>query len=161
MASSLPPSPLLVTAFNGLVAAYDRATGDTQWTFAVPGKSVPGVRARPTHVEVHDERVFVLVGGAEGTFTKNSFVELLALDYHAGRLLWTQRLESRPSPQFPGAQMLVEGGQVIVASFDVLAAFDADSGRVQWSRVSEHGDGGLHLPTLDMGVHGARSRPLT
>ena len=160
MAPAHPPGPLLITAFNGVVAAYERATGATRWTFTVPGKSVPGVRPRPTHVAVHDERVLVFAGGSEGILKKNTFVEVHAIDYLEGHLLWTQRVEGHPTSQFTGAQLLVEGGQVIVAWSDTLAAFDAASGRVQWRRVSEHGDGGLYRAFLDMGVPGARSHQL-
>lgn len=64
-------SPLLVTAFNGLVAAYDRMNGSTAWTFPVLGKSVPGMRPRPTHVEVLDGRVFVFAGGPNGREAAN------------------------------------------------------------------------------------------
>lgn len=160
--NALPPaSPLLIAAFHGLVVAYDRANGATVWTFTVPGKSVPGARPRPTHFEVHDGRVFVLTGGSEGTFKKSIYIEVHALDYLSGRLLWIQRVDCNPSTTFAGGAMLVEAGQVIVAHHDVLVAFAADSGQTQWTRSSEHGDGGVYMPLLQLGVHGARSRLLT
>ncbi|WP_408891334.1 PQQ-binding-like beta-propeller repeat protein [Myxococcus faecalis] len=159
--TSPAPGSLLITAFNGLVAAYERASGDTVWTFALPGKSVPGVRPRPTYAELREGRVFVFSGGAEGTFTKRVFLEVHALDAGSGRLLWAQRVDSEQSSTFAGGTMLVEQGQVIVSHRETLTAFDADSGEPQWSRVSEHGGGGLHSPLLQLVVEGARGRLLT
>ncbi|GEL72437.1 PQQ-binding-like beta-propeller repeat protein [Myxococcus virescens] len=156
-----PPSPLLVTAFNGLVAAYDRMNGSTAWTFLVPGKSVPGMRPRPTHVEVRDGRVFVFAGGSDGVLKKRVFLDVHVLDYESGRPLWTQRVAPAHAPNFTSASVLVEDGQVIVAYQDVLVAFAADSGRPQWTRSSEHGDGGSYSLQLQMGIHGARARVVT
>ncbi|NVJ25043.1 PQQ-binding-like beta-propeller repeat protein [Myxococcus sp. AM011] len=160
--NSLPhPSALLVTAFNGLVVAYDRASGGTAWTFSVPGKSVPGVRPRPTHVEVHDGRVFVFAAGSDGVLKKRVFVDVHALDHESGRPLWTQRVAAAHAPDFTSAVVLVDAGQVIVSYHEVLVAFAADTGEPQWTRSSEHGDGGVYSLQLQLGVHGGRGRPLT
>ncbi|MBJ6764498.1 PQQ-binding-like beta-propeller repeat protein [Myxococcaceae bacterium JPH2] len=154
-----PASPLLITAFNGLVVAHDRTDGTRQWTFTVPSQSVPGVRPRPTLAEVHDDGVFVLAGASEGSWKKRAFVEVYALDASSGRLRWAQRVEGSPTPVFAGGAMLVEGGQVIVAYNDVLVAFAAASGEVQWNQGNEHG-GSAHMPLIQMSTLGTRARQL-
>ncbi|MFY1828450.1 PQQ-binding-like beta-propeller repeat protein [Myxococcus fulvus] len=159
--TSPAPGSLLITAFNGLVAGYDRVSGDTMWTFSVPGKSVPGARPRPTYAELHEGRVFVLSGGAEGTFTKSTFLAVHALDAGSGRLLWAQRVDAEQASTFAGGSMLVDQGQVIVSHLETLTAFDAGSGEPQWSRVSEHGNGGMYSPVLQVVVEGARGRLVT
>ena len=154
-------SALLITAFNGLVAAYDRASGGTAWTFSVPGKSIPGVRPRPTHVEIHDGRVFVFAGGSDGLLKKRVFLDVHALDHESGHPLWAQRVEAAHAPAFTSAVVLVDAGQVIVSYQEVLVAFAADTGQPQWTRSSEHGDGGVYSLQLQMGVPGGRGRLLT
>ncbi|GHG92828.1 PQQ-binding-like beta-propeller repeat protein [Comamonas sp. JC664] len=155
------PSPLLVTAFNGRIFAYDRASGRTAWSFSVPGKSVPGVRPRPTHAEVHEGRVFVFAGGAEGSWTKRVFFEVHALDSASGHPLWSRRVDAGPVTNFSCATVLVEAGQVVISFEGVLAAFQADTGQPQFTRNSEHADGGIHAPHLQMCVQGARAQRVT
>jgi|GEM_PF-6331735 len=160
--NALPlPSDLLVTAFNGLVAAYDRTSGGTAWTFSAPGNSIPGVRPRPTHVEVHDGRVFVFAAGSDGVLKKRVFLDVHALDHESGRLLWTQRVAAEHAPDFTCAVGLVDAGQVIVSYHEVLVAFAAETGQPQWTRSSEHGDGGVYSLQLQMAVQGGRGRLLT
>jgi len=156
------PRPFVVSAFNGEVVAYDRASGRTVWRWQAPGL-FGHTHVQPTHVAMDGTRVFVLVAIRQdvGMFsTATASVEIAALDDTTGRMLWTQSV-NREQPMLGfAATFVVDAGQVVVTCADVILALSAESGQVQWSRPSEHGDGGALHVAAELAVSGETAKPI-
>ena len=163
MYRSVPtPASLVVSAFDGKVAAYDRSSGQTAWVHEPTAGTERAFSFRPTHLAIDGDRVFVLTALRKkaGMLTETMVAEVTALDYLTGRPLWSRSIDRNQSPECPAA-MLVDGDQVLVVHYDVLFSLSAESGKVLWSRLTEHGDGGPHLPAVEIALPNATSKLLT
>jgi outer membrane protein assembly factor BamB len=159
--SAPSPAPLVLSAFDGKVAAYDRTNGQTVWVHEPAAGTERSFSFRPTHLAVEGERAFVLTAMRKkaGMLSETMVAEVTALEYLTGRPIWSRSIDRNRGPGCP-ATMLVEGDQVLVAHYDVLFALSAESGNVLWSRLTEHG-GGPHVPAVEIALPNATSKLLT
>lgn len=157
------PRPYVVSAFNGEVVAYARATGQTLWHWRAQG-SYARTRVQPTHVQMEGSRVFVLVAVYDdvGVLSGQTVsAQLNALDDSTGRVLWTHTLtRGQRFPNF-AATLIVDAGQVLFSHLDVIMAIAAESGQVQWSRARERDHSDSFLTAIQLAVSGTTSRPST
>lgn len=105
MYRSTPRSPLVITAFRGLVVAIDAVSGEERWRF-----DLGGFGAIRLHV---DERRVVGLG-----------TKLVVLEYATGRLVCSSAVSGRT--------LLVEVDRAYVSASGVLTAVDLSSGEILW-----------------------------
>ncbi|TDM08471.1 MAG: hypothetical protein C4K60_03220 [Ideonella sp. MAG2] len=105
-------------SFDGLVTAFDRATGAVRWSYTVPAWFGTSTLHTPL---VSGGRVYLL--SYQG--------EILVLDAVTGGLIWNRRTESDYS--YTGIALAVAGGKVFLTdSRKGLIARDAADGQEIW-----------------------------
>lgn len=132
------PSPLLVTAADGIVVAHDRSSGQRVWRFEVEGRKEN--LAKVTRCLVEQERVLALACRMRATGfmgSADSFAVLVCLDYASGRLVWRQEVGVGLNVGFYTSTMLVDSGQVFVSHGAALVAFSLETGAVLWKQPVE------------------------
>jgi len=157
------PHPLVVSAFNGKVAAYDRASGRTVWVWEGE-RPCKEAHVQPTHVVLTGTQVFVLtvVRDENGGFLSRATVHVAvtALDDATGRVLWSQLVRREQTVYAFAATILVDGGQVMLSHGDLIMAMSAENGQVQWSRASEHADEEVFLQSIELATSEQTSKPI-
>lgn len=123
---------LVATSDQGDVTALAASTGDTQWTRTFGDDHQRAIIPAPPAVD--DDYVYITAAGSanQGVY---------ALDRETGGTQW-----EIPRPNVP--EPLVRAGDIILASYDryELVAFDAASGKRQWSKAMYDGD--LFAPAI-------------
>lgn len=121
---------LVVQAVDGRVTALDRDSGDERWVYSGPR---PSLSLRGTGTPTVIDQV-TFAGFANG--------RLVTLDNRSGQPLWDRRI-AVPQGQseidrlvdLAGQPVLTQDGRLFVTSYNGrLAALDARSGEVLWSR---------------------------
>ncbi|AKT39606.1 uncharacterized protein CMC5_037550 [Chondromyces crocatus] len=130
-----PPSdaPLVLTAINGVVVAYDRLSGRQVWRFQA---TLQGVEHAPTLCVVEGQRV-VSVSAKEvrtAMLSWTAAAEVNCLDYLTGGRLWTCDAVGEKGIGLYTATLLVSGGQVLVTQGTQLFAFSLLNGTLQWQQ---------------------------
>jgi outer membrane protein assembly factor BamB len=121
---------LVVQAVDGRVTALDRQSGDERWVYSGPR---PSLTLRGTGTPTVIDPV-TFAGFANG--------RLVTLDNRSGQPLWERpiaipqgRSEIDRLVDLAGQPVLTQDGRLFVTSYNGrLAALDAPSGEVQWSR---------------------------
>ena len=103
---------LYITTEDGVVAALDRATGDTVWSYEIgsPSDSAPAVSDSAIYVGARNHR-------------------LLALNREDGELLWERNLGNIVL----GSAIVVDGTVYVGSTNSRLEALDAATGEPRWS----------------------------
>ncbi|MGM0982639.1 MAG: outer membrane protein assembly factor BamB [Pseudomonadota bacterium] len=121
---------LVVQAVDGSVTAMDRTSGDERWVYTGPR---PSLTLRGTGTPTVIDPV-TFAGFANG--------RLVTLDNRSGQPLWERRIatpqgrsEIERLVDLAGQPVLTQDGRLFVTSYNGrLAALDARSGEMQWSR---------------------------
>ena len=129
------PASALVVAYPGKVVAYDPTSGHERWSYEARRQPLRG--KRPTKVAVTDDRVYLLTqhvqdGGFMGS--PRTTVELVALNYATGDVLWTQVVDRGELLPYFWMALVVKGELVFVAHADVIVAIDPATGAIRWCR---------------------------
>ncbi|AKT44018.1 PQQ-binding-like beta-propeller repeat protein [Chondromyces crocatus] len=160
--------PLIVTAFDGLIVAYDRTTGQTAWRFQTNAEPPHSASPCPAYARIAVEltpveRVFVVTAQLRDRGmlrNKAMYAQITALDYRSGHPLWMQTLDmDQPHGSF-SATTLVDGGQVILFHGGGVMACSISTGQILWQRASEHGYGGRFLANVELAVAGKTVKPI-
>lgn len=129
------PASALVVAYPGKVVAYNPTSGHERWSYEARRQPLRG--KRPTKVAVTDDRVYLLTqhvqdGGFMGS--PRTTVELVALNYATGDVLWTQVVDRGELLPYFWMALVVKGELVFVAHADVIVAIDPATGAIRWCR---------------------------
>ena len=125
----------VVSAVNGVVAAYRLEDGSVAWKFQAPEGTIPV--SIPNALRVQGNRVLVAVPRHYGNHAfaaafANPTVHVFCLEYATGRMLWKRDIVCTAKVNIA---LLVEGGHVLVVQNGVLFAFVLDTGEPAWSLV--------------------------
>lgn len=107
---------ILYTDFNGVVSAYDVATGRVLWQRAT---------AEPEHaITLHPTRGRLVVAQA---------ARVLALEAETGLTMWSSTLGDPGDPSSRTARVEVVGDTVLVELGGVLYALGCNDGKQRWT----------------------------
>ncbi len=144
--------PLVLTIAGYAVEARDRRTGEVAWRFDMP-ETENGWASRARCVVAGDRVVVAHLaeGKREGFLGTKSVdcapcVTCLALD--DGAVVWTRELPGRVNIGQFGATLLVDEGQILVATINTLHALSLADGAHQWSAPV----GGGNQPSVSVGI---------
>ena len=135
--AATPPSPLLITAANGVMTAFDRRTGAPVW---VVRPEAPLKWPQVSRVVADELRVVAVSAQVNETgffASADGAADLICVEYLTGRLLWRQRVGVGLNVGFFTATLMIDQGQVFLVHGTVLAAFALDTGAHVWSQEVE------------------------
>ncbi|WP_394828032.1 PQQ-binding-like beta-propeller repeat protein [Pendulispora albinea] len=133
------PSPFVLSAVDGTVTAYARASGAIAWTFRVPDGAME--YRHVTRLIADGHRVVIVAArmNEEGMFANaDGTAHVCCLDYETGRPLWHQPVKGGQNINRFTATLLIDGDQVFLAHAAVLTAFALETGQVLWVQKIDH-----------------------
>lgn len=133
IATMSSPSPLILTAVDGIVTAHMRATGAVAWVFRVPDGKLD--YRLVTRLYADEQRVVVVAARMHesGLFaTADGTAHVCCLEYATGKLLWSHQARGELNIAHFMATLLVEDGQVFVVHGKMLLAFMLETGQLMW-----------------------------
>lgn len=149
---SAASTPLVLTIAGYAVEARDRRTGEIVWRFHMP-ETENGWASRARCVMAGDRVVVAhLAEGKREGFLGTKSVEcapcVTCLARDDGAPIWTHELPGRINVGHFGATLVVDAGQVLVATLNTLFALGVEDGALHWSAPV----GGGTQPHVSVGI---------
>jgi outer membrane protein assembly factor BamB len=133
--SSPSPSPFVLSAVDGTVTAYVRATGEVAWTFRVPDGKMDCRHVTRIHADEHRVVVVAARMNESGLFaTVDGTAHVCCLEYATGKALWNHAVKGEHNIAHFTATLLVDGGQVFVVHGGSMLVFALETGKLMWQR---------------------------
>lgn len=126
-------APLVVAVYGNTVIALDRRNGVPAWRFALA--TVNREDNLPSRVWVENDSVIVVSCDVQGRWTPKETSIVSCLAYRSGALRWQRTLDgSEMNRLVPFTTVLVDQGQLLVATQYNVYAFSMENGAPQWIR---------------------------
>ena len=139
-----PSSSFVVTAHRAIVTVLHRLTGAIVWQVAMD--AIHAGFTIPLRVVLAENVVLVLSSGPlSGGFFANQTTQLVtAFDVASGQVCW--RVDVGKSLLGASGTMLLNQGQLLVATPATLTAISVQHGVVQWTKAMPDGDHENKIP---------------
>lgn len=124
-------APLLLVVAGNLVKALDRRTGAVAWSLPIADNNRRQNLAPRIWVE-HERVIVVASSDMKGTWSADVLGVVTCVDYRSGRIQWQQTFDVNTNAGHFRSTVLVDAGQLLLATSAHVFAFSLEDGALQW-----------------------------